>query len=213
MEAIFMRNIALASCLGLLSIGYTNAQEVSPFTFNVGGGFTQPVGNTGRQLDDGWNIGLGAGYNFSSHVGALIQFDYNGLGINSATLNNLGVPGGDVKLWSFTLDPIVHLHPRGPVDVYVIGGGGLYHRSQEFTAPTTATVAGFDPFFGFFPVTVPATQVLSSYSVNKPGANIGAGLAFGTRWRAKVYAEARYHRMFIGDFHTDVIPVTFGVRW
>ena len=29
-------------------------------------------------------------------------------------------------------------------------------------------------------------------------------------WRGKVFAEARYHRIFIGDRHTDYIPVTFG---
>jgi len=142
-----------------------------------------------------------------------VEFHYNDFGINSPTLANIGVPDGSAKLWSLTLNPVVHLNPhRGPVDVYLIGGGGLYHRTQEFTQPTTATVTGFDPFFGFFPVDVPASQVLASYSV-KPGVNGGMGISFGTKWNAKFYAEARYHRMFIGDFHTDYVPVTFGVRF
>ena len=104
--------------------------------------------------------------------------------------------------------------PHGPVDAYVIGGGGVYHRTQEFTTPTTATFTAFDPFFGFYQAGVAANQVLASYSVVKPGVNIGAGVAFGTRWHAKFYAEARYHKIFLGnDRHTDYIPVTFGVRW
>jgi hypothetical protein len=76
------------------------------------------------------------------------------------------------------------------------------------------TFTGFDPFFGFFSAEVPTTQVLSSYSVNKPGANIGAGIAFGTKWRAKVYAEARYNHIFMSNGQrTDFVPVTFGIRW
>jgi len=97
--------------------------------------------------------------------------------------------------------------------MYVVGGGGLYHRSQEFTAPTVATVTGFDPFFGFVPVNVAANQVLSSSSVNKPGFNAGVGVALGTKWNAKFFAEARYNRMFLGNYHADYLPVTFGMRW
>ena len=207
-----MKYFRLVSSAVLLA-GVLAAQETPRFAFNIGGGFTQPVGNTGRHLDTGWNVDTGAGYNFSSHVGVMAQFNYNSFGINSATLNNLGFPDGQVRFWSVTLDPIVHLNPKGPVDFYLIGGGGLYHRTQEFTQPTVAVVTGFDPFFGFFPVAVSANQVLASYSVNKPGVNGGAGVSFGTKWHAKFYGEARYHRMFIGNFHTDVLPVTFGLRW
>ena len=94
--------------------------------------------------------------------------------------------------------------------IYFIGGGGLYHWRQEFTAPTIAVFNGFDPFFGFFQEAVPANQILTSYSVNKPGVNGGVGVSFGTRWHAKFYAEARYHRIIFGDNHADMLPVTFG---
>jgi hypothetical protein len=136
------------------------------------------------------------------------------MGINSTTLNNFGAPGGDMHIFSATLDPIVHLNPHGHIDVYLIGGGGIYHRTQEFTAPTVSTVTAFDPFFGFFfPVAVPTTAILSSYTINKPGLNAGAGIAIGTKWHGKFFAEARYHRIFMGNFHTDYIPVSFGFRW
>jgi hypothetical protein len=69
-------------------------------------------------------------------------------------------------------------------------------------------------FFGFYRFPVLTNQVLASYSVNKPGVNGGIGLSFGGYKRAKFYAEARYHRMFLGgDRHTDILPVTFGVRF
>jgi hypothetical protein len=209
-----MKGITLASGIGLLMVGALSAQETPPVSFNVGGGFVQGVGGSGRRLDTGWNFNGGVGFNFNSYVGVMGQFDYNQMDINAATLNSLGFPGGDVNMWSVTLNPIVHTNPRGPVDVYFIGGGGLYHRRQEFTQPTTSFFTGFDPFFGFYSVAVPTTQVLTSYSVNKPGVNGGVGLAFGTKWHVKFYAEARYHRMFLGgDRHTDYLPVTFGLRW
>ncbi len=190
------------------------AQEVPRFTFNVGGGFTQPVGNTGRQLDMGWNVQGAAGMNFSEYVGLMVQADYNRMGINSSALNSAGFPGGNIGIFSATLNPIVHLTPRGHVDVYLIGGGGLYRRTQEFTQPGVAAFTTFNPFFGFYTAVVPTTDVLASYTVNKPGVNGGAGIAFGTKWHGKFFAEARYHRIFMtSDLHTDYIPVTFGFRW
>jgi opacity protein-like surface antigen len=203
----------LASGIGLFLAGAVFAQETPKFTFNVGGGFTQPLGRTGDNLNTGWNIGAGAGYNFTSHIGALVQFSDNQSDINSATLANIGFPGGNVNVWSLTLDPIVHTHPRGPADLYFIGGGGFYHWRQQFTAPDVAAVTGFNPFFGFFQTVVPTQDILSSYSVNKPGVNGGLGVAFGTKWNLKFYAEARYHRIIFGDRHADMLPVTFGVRW
>jgi opacity protein-like surface antigen len=213
MEISHVKYFALALCLGLTQLSLVNGQEMHRFSFDVDGGFTQPVGNTGRHLNEGWNIGGGVGYNFNSYLGAMVQLDYNSFGINGTTLTNIGVPGGDVHIFSATLDPIVHLNPQGHLDVYLIGGGGLYHRTQEFTQPSVATVTGFDPFFGFFQAAVPATSILASYSVNKPGANIGAGVALGTKWHGKFFAEARYHHIFLGNGHTDYIPVSLGFRW
>src|ERR1700736_5532462 len=96
-----LRRLAMAGCMIALCGSSLKAQTEFPrFAFDIGGGFTQPVGNTSRHLDTGWNVTAGAGFNFNSHVGALVQFQYNMLDINGGTLTNIGVPGGDVKLWS-----------------------------------------------------------------------------------------------------------------
>ena len=208
-----MRRIAFGFFL-LVLIEPIRAQKAQKFSFELGAGFTQPVGNTGRNLDTGWNVRGGFGYNFSQYVGALVQVDYNRFDINGATLDRVGFPGGNVHVFSATLDPIVHLTPRGRFDIYLIGGGGFYRRTQEFTEPTIGTFTGFDPFFGFYTAAVPATAVVSSYTVNKPGVNGGAGIAFGTKWHGKFFAEARYHRIFMNNYlHTDYVPVSFGYRW
>ena len=208
------KQLALTCGFAFLLTTSLSAQEFHRFTFDMGAGFTTPVGNTGRHLDEGWKVGGGFGLNFSQHVGAVVQLDYNRMGINGPTLDRVGFPDGNISVFSATLDPIVHLHPQGPVDVYIVGGGGLYHQTQEFTRPTISTFTAYDPFFGFFyPVAVPTTQILSSYSVNKPGVNAGAGIQFGKKWGGKFFAEARYHRIFLGDRHSDYVPVTFGFRW
>jgi hypothetical protein len=186
------------------------------FTGFVGGGFTEPVKDIGTRLDRGWNATAGAGVNLTDHVGVLVDFGFNNFDINRSSLNQVGAPGGTTRIWSLTLDPIVHLAgSEAPVDIYVTGGGGVYHRTVEFTAPSIATVTAFDPWWGvFYPANVPSNVVIGSYSVTKPGANGGLGVSFrlGSS-RAKIFAEARYHRMFTNRIDTTYVPVTFGLRW
>jgi hypothetical protein len=209
------QSLALAACAGLFMTMGLPAQEFSHFTFGIGAGFTTPVGDTGTRTDYGWNVRGGAGVKFNPYVGLMVDAGYDNLGINSSTLANIGVPGGRISVFSATLDPIVHLTPKRHFDLYVTGGGGIYHRFQEFTAPTVAVTTGFDPFFGFFPVALQANQVLASYSVNKPGIDFGMGIAFGSKWHGKFFAEARYNRIFMGNRFpdTEYLPVTFGFRF
>jgi hypothetical protein len=209
-----MKTLASIVCFAACLAVSANAQEVSPFSFSVGAGFTQPVGNTGRNLDQGWNVGVGGGFNFGPYVGAMIDLGFNDFGVNSGTLYNYGLSSGNLRVFSATLDPIVHLTPHGRFDLYVTGGGGIYHEFQNFSAGLvsngTGNVAGnpgypYNTFFGPFPS--------ASSSINKPGVDVGAGVAFGTKWHGKIFAEARYNRIFIGNFHTDYVPVSFGFRW
>lgn len=206
-----MKKIAL---LGMLAgvAGTLCAQETPRFAFNVGAGFTKPVGATDRQIDTGWNVRGGAGINFGYHVGLLLNAGYDSMGIRSDVLNNLGFGGGNLNVFSLTLDPIVHLLPKGPVDFYITGGGGYFRQEQQFTNPGVATATFFDPFFGFYPATFGTNVVVSDYSVNKPGVDVGAGVAFGSKWGGKFFAEAKYVHIYNGQFHTDYIPVTFGFR-
>ena len=82
--------------------------------------------------------------------------------------------------------------------------------------PNIATTTLFDPFFGvFFPAAVPANAVLGSFTQNKGGLNIGAGVSVRVKGdsNTKFFAETRYHYMFTTPQATTVLPVTFGLRW
>jgi len=205
-----MSKIRFVSVFGILAAGILQAQEVPPFTFNVGAGFVEPQRSFGRFTDVGWNVGGGAGFNFNPWLSALLDVNYNQMGINSNTLFNLGAPGGTVGIWSFTVDPVVHLTRKSRFDVYVTGGGGIYRRQDTLTTPA----GGFSPFgFGYGYYGGFGNAVLASYSVNKPGWDAGAGINLGSKWRMKFYAEARYNRVYTNNGLTDYIPVTFGVKF
>ena len=205
-----MNKFAFVSCFSFLCMGTLSAQEVSHFSFDVGGGFTQAVGNTSNYLSDGWNVQGGVGYNLNSYIGVMGQLDYNSMGFNGATLGSLGVPGGGVHVFSATVDPIVHLTPKSHFDLYAIGGGGLYHWYQQFSAPASGAITPFAS--GSFPIVIPNAG--DAYSVNKPGWNAGMGVALGTKWHGKVFAEARYVHVFLNNGERgDYVPVTFGFRW
>jgi len=199
--------------LTLASAAYPQ-NEVPRFSGSVGAGFTMPVYGTGTRFDTGWNAGAGAGINISKWLGVEGQFQFNDLGVNGTTLGGLGYPDGYMHMWSVTLDPVIHFAPSNKFNPYIIGGGGIYHRTIAFTAPTLATAFGFDPFFGIYPATIVANQILASNTVNKPGFNAGAGFSMplGSS-KMKLFAEARYHYMYTGPRGTSILPVTFGIRW
>jgi hypothetical protein len=201
--------------MGLTSLATAQETANSLFTASVGAGFTTPVYHAGSQLDTGWNVQGQAGINlFGARAGLVGEFDYNHMGVNSATLTNLQFPGGETNIWSVSADPVLRFNPNGKVSVYLIGGPGVYHRTIDFTQPTVAFFNGFDPFLGvIYPVGVPANQVVASYSTTKLGVNGGVGFNYRIgSGHAKFFAEARYNQMYTQ--HTMAwVPVTFGFRW
>lgn len=213
MVGTFMRSTFV--CLAGLSLAYAQNAEPPRFTFNVGGGFTQPIGHLEDRIDTGWNVQAGAGINIVPWLGVMGQFMFTESGLGGSFLQSVGVPDGNFRMWGFSADPIVHLNPRGKMDFYLIGGPGIFRRTVEFTQPTVATTTAFDPFFGFFfPVTVPANQVIGSFGTTKFGMNGGGGVSMRLgSGNAKLFAEARYYKMYTKGTSTSVLPVTFGIRY
>jgi opacity protein-like surface antigen len=201
---------------GLLFVMPSQAQNTNRFAFSAGGGFTTPVFKADGPLKIGLNANVGAGINANEHVGVMVEFGFNELGISERALSNLAMPDGSARMYSATLNPIVRFNPRGRMDFYLIGGGGYYRRTVEFTEPAIATVNVFDPFLGFIvPVNIVVDSVLDSFTQNKPGWNIGGGVTFQVAEdsNAKIFAEARYHQAMTDPETTTYLPVTFGFRW
>ena len=188
----------------------------SKLTFSAGGGPTFPGKHSGSRLKTGFNLTGGIGFHPVKAFGVMAEFGFNNMSLSDRELNNIGVPDGSTRIYSVTLNPIIHLIPNGPVDFYLIGGGGYYRRTIEFTEPSSAIATAFDPYYGiFFPVEIPTNTILGSYSQNKAGVNGGAGFAvrFGENGRASIFAESRYHYIYTSPVRTAMWPVTIGLRF
>jgi len=188
----------------------------SRLAFSVGGGTSIPIKETGRRFNSGFNLNLGLGIQPVRRFGLMSEFGYNNIGVNRAALDRIGVPNGRGRVYSATLNPMVHLTPDRSVDVYMVAGGGFYRRTIEFTEPSFGIATAYDPFYGaFYPVGVQTTTVLGSFTQNKGGINGGMGLAFkrGSEGRSAIFAESRYHHIFTTPIRTVLLPVTVGFRW
>ena len=215
-----MKIFITASCCAFIFSGALSAQQslLDKFTFNVGGGISETALSTSKNLVMGWNGQGGVGYNFTPHLGLMVEIEYDKFRITNSALNSLGspagYPGGTVKNKAVTLEPIWHFHPKGSWDVYAFGGGGTFQRVQQLTRPTVATETGTNSYFGFNTPGYPASETNVDYTVYKPGLDAGAGVSLKVKWHLKLYLEGRYNHVFMGSLgHMDYAPISLGVRW
>ena len=207
-----LSNILFSGVAAVVFTTVAAAQESTShkWNFNMAGGYTVPTSSTASHLEGSGNLSVGGGYNFSSSLGMVGEFDYSALGLSSATLNSLDVSDGNAHIWSLTASPIVRFSLGHRLGAYAIGGGGLYQRKLEFTSPTTVSV--FNPIFGT--ISAPADQLLGSLTSTVGGLDAGGGLTYSLREGGpKLYVEARYNHAFTPGRGTDYVPVTIGVRW
>jgi len=169
----------------------------------LGIGISTPTNPVATRLDAGWNLAGGIGVTRGS-VGIMVDGMFSDFGITHDALLRAGARRGSQKYWALTVDPIFHVNERGPVDFYLTGGGGLYSRITKFRA--SSGLVGQDDT-GY--------DLISSDTIYKPGVNGGAGFSYSLGYRSniKIFAEARYHRMFTRGSGASLVPVTVGIRF
>ncbi len=205
--------------LGVCAFGTVRAQESQNYSHidaSVGGGFTEPAGRAGSNVNTGWNVDVRGGYRASRNVALDLDFNYNRWNLNSAALARYGEPGGYNTIWSASLMPVVYGSPHWHIQPYALAGPGVYYRNLSLTQPALINSVYCDPFWGYcFPATVGVDQVVASATTYKMGFSAGAGLEFPLAGSPlKVFGEARYSRMFTTHGNDlTFVPVTFGLRW
>jgi hypothetical protein len=143
----------------------------------------------------GWNVKGRFDFNFSSHASAAINVGYDSLPVSTPAALSLGIPGGHVDVMRATLDPNFHLTPKSRFDFCLSSGDGYFRVYRQFSAGESGPTSACIPSLGFgAPVNGPVAIPLT-YSVNKPGFDVGGGVTIGA----------------VG--HMDFLPVTFGFRW
>lgn len=186
----------------------------SKLTFEAGAGFNAPIGNDTPYITWGGNFTLGGGLRFSHGFSLLGEYQFIDDKLPGAFIAAGGGQTGDAHINSITVSPVIELMPKLKNTLYLVGGGGWYHKSTNFNIQECCD------FYGY-PVTVTA----NSFTSNQLGGNIGFGYEHrlagmygdGT---TRLFAEARY--LYIrtpqinennGLGRTELIPVTFGVRF
>jgi hypothetical protein len=195
-----------------------------------GGGFNIPTSETSPYINTGYQVSLGGGFHLNEVLSLLAQYQFIGDGLPSNIAAQAGVDGGNVHLWSFTLNPVVNLLPHHNTSVYVTGGGGFYRKVTNFQVVSAQQFC--DYYYGYCGIDyVPST--VGHFSSNQGGWSVGGGIShrFGGMYgdgKMAVFAEARYLDVLtpallnqsanglnpttIGP-GTKLVPVTFGLRF
>lgn len=224
LEAVAMKEILVSNLLYwhilltvffvLVSARMVHSQDPGRWNFNIGGGVGFPQGDLSNFVNAGGNFVVGGGYNFGRYVSTNGEFMWHDLPINSKTLDTLQTPGASARQYALTFDPMVRAPLGHHLGAYVIGGIGWYHRSGETTRPGAAVIC--DPYWSWwYGCTIGSVNIVTgSTSSDAFGENIGGGLTyrFGES-NLKFYTEFRYHHASYHSVSTNIIPLTFGIRW
>ncbi len=201
--------------------GRENGRFYSPshMALNFGAGFNAPIGNDGPYITWGGNFTVGGGLHFSKRLSVLAEYQLldNKLPGSFIASSGSGATGGNAHIWSLTLDPVIDLFPARTNSFYVTGGGGFYRKVTSFTVEVCCD------FYGYY-----VNEVAAHFSSNQGGLNFGAGFThrLGGSYNdtnMKLFAEVRYLWVNTPEFNaftgttpigaTELLPVSFGVRW
>jgi len=213
----FRAAAGLAPFLAALVLGsatFAGAQDHGRYNFNIGGGIGFPQGDLSNFINSGGNFVVGGGYNFNKYISTNGEFMWQDLPVNSATKEALDTPNASARQYALTFDPMVHMPLGSHLGVYAIGGIGWYHRSGETTTPGLAVIC--DPYWSWwYGCTIGEVQIVTgSTSANAFGENIGGGVTYRLGGSGlKIYGEFRYHHADYHKVSTNIIPLTFGIRW
>ena len=199
------------------------------YALEFGGGFNAPAGDK-SYITWGGQFTVGGGYNFSKRFALLAEYQFIDDKLPGAIIAEAGATGGNVHIWSLTLDPVVSLFPKSANDVYVTGGGGFYRKVTSFTDPQQTEYC--DYYYGYCGIGT-VNAVVGHFSSNQGGFNIGGGYQhrMGGMYldsKMKFFAEVRYLDVLspavngitpsgLGETTvgagTKLLPVSVGVRW
>jgi hypothetical protein len=229
MKAICMATLAtmvvIVCCSTLLSAQEYDFDENSKLNTNLAIPVVVPVNPTARFTNFGVGLTAGAGYNMSRRNAFVAEFMWNRLFPSNSTIAPLRVAlhsrslKGYGNLLAFTGNYKFELRGKS-LGTYFIGGGGFYYRSvtlsQEVVTGTATQCTPEWLFWGFACSSgvVSSDQTLASTSSAAAGFNGGMGFTIKVgEPRYRMYIEARYHYAATSPANTQLIPITFGIRF
>ena len=224
-------NLAMRVLIGLslVAVACSTLQaqddDYEKLNSNLGVVVSLPLNPTVKYVHSGWGFTGGAGYNFSNHHAVLGEFMWNSLYATDGSLEPLRAAlqardfSGHSNLYTFTGNYRYELREK-TLGAYFIGGAGLYYRitnlSKRITSGTSTTCAPAWLWWGFNCVsgTVTANQTIGSASSTALGGNGGIGFTARVGEAPyRLYVESRYHYAPNKNISTQIVTVSFGIRY
>jgi hypothetical protein len=213
MKALF---VSILLCL-VLAMPMRAQEFLDHVTVGVGAGFSFPLATTADHMKPGFNFTATGGPRFNRRLSVALDFSLHYMDVDDDFLQNsegnVNISFGSlVRVWSLTVNPVYEFIKQDRFSSYATGGYGLYNRRLLLAAPGVIPAVACDSFWEICVNSgVPGGAVTGELGAYKGGYNAGMGITFGAQ--SKFFTEVRYHRMFTPKAATQIIPLTFGVRW
>ena len=194
-------------------------------TESLGVPMTIGLAPTGHYVGFGWGVHADAGYNFNRHHAILGEFNWNWLFPTDQSLRPIQLAlqtnqvNGHGNLFALTSEYRFELRGK-TLGTYLIAGGGFYYRSAGLHKPVPqGTPVGCTPVWVWWGYDCSTDPVISNSTVlhstsMAPGVNGGIGFTFRVGEAPyRMYVESRYHFAPTKNITTQLIMVTWGVRY
>lgn len=206
-----MNRIVIALAFITLSTLPCRAQEQRKITLEALGGVTFPIGSATNQMTGGYNVLMGAGMNLGPSIAALVEFQYDHLGITQTTLKANNQPAGFNRFWSFSVSPRYYVHRNGKLGGYGTVGAGVYGRELAFTDPSQIQTY-CDPYYGEGCESSGA-PIVASNTTYRAGFNAGGGLTYSPfANRLKLVTDVRFNRL-LANSNNSFITISLGFAY
>jgi hypothetical protein len=205
---------ALASLALATAPAGVQAQQISTtYGGGVGGGWAFSEGQFGRRVRNGYDVTgelliLAQG----APVGIRVDAMYSHFGASPGLLNELpSATGGSAGVYGALFNLVVGPPMGHGFHPYTLLGLGAYGRRVSITRTTGLTATFNDPYWGFKNETIASAVSSITKTELKFGTNYGGGLAVGIS-AITIFAEIRYHIIYTNVAHTNLLPITLGLR-
>lgn len=187
----------------------------------AGGNITQ--GTTSQYLDNGWTFEAGLTWfpAYQSLVGVRLDVNYSRFDAThqfierSTRFANTEIDGGLGRIWGGDADLVLHFPLGQRAYGYLLGGVGTYQRQIELTQKVLASGYFCDLWWGVcgfgyapFDSVVSRTTTATHFAWNA-----GAGVEWPVSPTTSLFIEARFVRINPADERTELVPITFGLRF
>ncbi len=199
---------------------YPDFTRYRPFHLQLFGGLTLTQGQIERDLENGWNAGLGLTWYPTSHLPLGIRVDglYNQLSGRGSLLQrastrfNTPVNESTTRIWGADADLEIDLGHGPYVRPYLLVGVGWYNEQDTYRQVTTVSGTECDPL-GCGPGSQRQSSIVARDTTGvhfAKNAGLGVELGMGT---GSLFIEARYLRINPSARRADFIPIRFGLRF